>query len=74
MATDKNELFHKRIERIRRINGGYDQNLEPRRMRRVLRILELNHRFLNQRDFEMGRTPALIPVGKNYRRAISRAA
>jgi hypothetical protein len=66
MKTDKHALFQKRANRITRINQGQNEALEPRRARRVIRILRANHAFL------WSLHPDMSHPGKGYRRALSR--
>jgi len=66
MMTDKNELFHKRIARVERINGNLGKSIDPRRVRRVIGILRSNHEYL------WARHPETTHPGKAYRRALSR--
>lgn len=72
MQANKTELFNKRLARVKRINNGQDASLEPRKARRVLRILAATHRYLWERDKAADRGDGLRHPGKDYLRAIRR--
>ena len=63
---DSNILFHKRLARVRRLNGGQQCPTDSRQKRRVVRILGLTHLHLYRAQPEVGHP------GRAYRRALGR--